>query len=148
MYFVLIELFRETKTDGSIAVKSNLEAMIEGMWFVGLTFAWIITVLIATTPRGAASLIGNSYFFTWLTSIFVFEGLIWYIHDKRKATYHSLKEKQDEYRERQRRVLAQANEIQRKHDEVVVVDPMSESKLRRGRSRALSNEMVDGRGNQ
>jgi hypothetical protein len=73
--------------------------------------------MIATTPRGAASLIGNSYFFTWVMSIFVFEGFIWYIHDRRKATYEALKAKQDEYRQRQEQVLQQAKEIQRKHEE-------------------------------
>jgi hypothetical protein len=117
VFFVLVELFRETKADGSIAIKSNFEALIEGIWLGILTIAWIATVMIATTPRGAASLIGNSYFFTWVMSIFVFEGFLWYIHDQRKATYQALKEKQDEYHQRQVQVLQQAKEIQRKYEE-------------------------------
>jgi hypothetical protein len=148
VFFVLIELFRETKADGSTAVKSNLEAFIEGLWLVGLTFAWIATVMIATTPQGAASLIGNSYFFTWSMSIFVFEAFIWYIHDKRKATYDALKEKHDEYRQRQQKNLAHAVELQRKHDErdhPVLTDPLPESPTReRIRSRGLSSENLDG----
>jgi hypothetical protein len=151
VFFVLIELFRETKADGSTAVKSNLEEFIEGIWFVSLTFAWIATVMIATTPRGAASLIGNSYFFTWWMSIFVFEGFIWYIHDKRKATHDALKDKQDEYRQRQQNNLAQAKEVQRKHDEredSAVIDQFSESQLRRGRNRGYSNEYSVGFNNQ
>lgn len=148
VFFVLIELFRETKADGTTAVKSNLEALIEGLWLVGLTFAWIATVMIATTPQGAASLIGNSYFFTWSMSIFVFEGFIWYIHDKRKATYEALKEKHDEYRQRQQKNLAQATELQRKHDErdhVVLTGPVPESPTREKiPSRGLSSEFLDG----
>jgi hypothetical protein len=115
--FVLIELFRETKADGSNTAKSNTEVVIEGVCFLTLVLAWIPTVLIATTPRGAASLIGNAYFFTWIMTIFVFEGFIWYIHDKRKETHYALKEKEDEYHQRQRKVLEQTRAIQRKHEE-------------------------------
>lgn len=115
--FVLIELFRETKADGSTAVKSKTEAMIEGICFLTLILAWTSTVMIATTPRGAASLIGNAYFFTWLMSIFVLEGFIWYIHDKRNETHYALKEKEEEYQQRQRKVLEQTKAIQRKYEE-------------------------------
>jgi hypothetical protein len=144
VFFVAVELFRETKADGSIAIKSNLEALIEGFWFVGLTFAWIATVMIATTPRGAASLIGNSYFFTWTMVVFVFEGFIWYIHDRRKATYQALKEKQDEYRQRQEHVLQQAVEIQRKYEEGVdSVTPTNQERPRRG----FSHEFMESTSN-
>ena len=151
VFFVAVELFRETKSDGSIAVKSSVEALIEGVWFVGLTFAWIATVMIATTPRGAASLIGNSYFFTWVMSIFVFEGFIWYIHDRRKATYQALKEKQDEYRQRQEQVLQQAKEIQRKYEEgeefgLTPMNQDSDASGRRGPQlsrRGFSHEFVE-----
>lgn len=151
VFFVAVELFRETKSDGSIAVKSSVEALIEGIWFVGLTFAWIATVMIATTPRGAASLIGNSYFFTWVMSIFVFEGFIWYIHDRRKATYQALKEKQDEYRQRQEQVLQQAKEIQRKYEEredfgLTPMNQDSDPSVNRGplpSRRGFSHEFLD-----
>lgn len=148
VFFVLIELFRETNADGSTAVKSNLEAFIEGLWLLGLTFAWMATVMIATTPQGAASLIGNSYFFTWSMSIFVVEGFIWYIHDRRKATYKALKEKHDEYLRQQQQNQAQASEVQQKKEErenVVLTDPLPDSPIRgKPRSRGYSNERLDG----
>ena len=153
VFFVAVELFRETMSDGSIAVKSSVEALIEGTWFVGLTFAWTATVMIATTPSGAASLIGNSYFFTWVMSIFVFEGFIWYIHDRRKATYQALKEKQDEYRQRQEQVLQEAKEIQRKYEEredfgSTQMNQDSDSSARRDTQRSkrgFSHEFVESR---
>ena len=110
--FVLVELFRETKADGSNADKSSTEIVVEGICFLVLALAWIPTVMIATTPGGAASLIGNSYFFTWMLTIFVFEGLIWFIHDKRKETHRALKEKEAEYKWQQRRVLERTRELQ------------------------------------
>lgn len=115
--FVLVELFRETKADGSNADKSQSEIVAEGICFLVLAVAWIPTVMIATTPRGAASLIGNSYFFTWLLTIFVFEGLIWFIHDKRKETHRALKEKEAEYKRQQLKVLEKSREIQEKNEE-------------------------------
>jgi len=117
LVFVLVELFRETKADGSNADKSQSEIVVEGICFLLLAVAWIPTVMIATTPRGAASLIGNSYFFTWLLTIFVFEGLIWMIHDKRKETHRALKEKEAEYKRQQLKVLEKTREIQEKNDE-------------------------------
>lgn len=114
--FVLVELFRETKADGSNADKSSTEIVVEGVCFLLLALAWIPTVMIATTPRGAASLIGNSYFFTWILTIFVFEGLIWYIHDKRNETHRALKEKEAEYKQQQRQVLERALAIREQSD--------------------------------
>jgi len=115
--FVLIELFRETTADGRNVDKSSTEVFVEGICFLVLALAWVPTVMVATTPRGAASLIGNSYFVTWLLTVFVIEGLIWFIHDKRKETHRALKEKGAEYRREQRKVLEQAREIHRKHEE-------------------------------
>lgn len=115
--FVSIELFRETKPDGTIQKKSHTEVVIEGICFLFLDLAWIPTVVIATTPRGAASLIGNSYFFTWALTIFVTEGLIWFIHDKRKETHDLLKQKEAEYQKTQKRVLhdTQRQQMVRQH---------------------------------
>jgi hypothetical protein len=114
--FVLAELFRETKADGSSTAKSWTETTLEGCCFLILVLAWIPTVLVATTPGGAASLVGNAYFFTWMLAIFVFEGLIWFIHDKRRETHQVLKEKEKEYHRRQRKVLEQAQKIQEEHE--------------------------------
>ena len=112
LLFILIELFRETKADGSSTAKSNTEVFIEGICFLTLVLAWIPIVMVATTPKGAASLIGNAYFFTWLMTIVVFEGFIWFIHDKRTETHYALKEKEEEYHRLQRGVLEQTTSIQ------------------------------------
>jgi hypothetical protein len=149
--FVLIELFRETKADGSSAVKTRTETVAEGICFLILVLAWIPTVMIATTPGGAASLVGNAYFFTWLLTIFVFEGFIWYIHDKRKETHYALKEKEEEYRNQQMKVLANTHKIQEELFQDVVVDPdPTTSKRNRKRSKdffdAAAEQSPDSRG--
>jgi len=135
--FVLVELFRETKADGSSVDKSPTEVVVEGIFFLVLAMAWIPTVMIATTPRGAASLIGNSYFFTWMLAIFVFEGLIWFIHDKRKETHKALKEKKAEYKKQQQKVLEKTMEIKAKNEERehATLDT-SDNPLAQGRSRS------------
>lgn len=115
--FVLVEIFRETKADGSAVAKTSTETSVEGICFLILVLAWIPTVMVATTPSGAASLIGNSYFFTWLLIIFISEGLIWYIHDKRRETQLALKRTEAEYKRQQRLVLKQAMEVQQKKEE-------------------------------
>ena len=112
-FFILIELFRETQRDWSNQVKGRGENILEGLCFGTLVLAWMPTVVFATAPGGPASLIGNAYFFTWLCSIFVFEGLVWFIHDMRKDLHRALKEKEDEYRRRQRQVLEETKRIQR-----------------------------------
>lgn len=117
IFFVLVELFRETKADGSNADKSSNEVIAEGICFLALAAAWIPTVMVATTPRGAASLIGNAYFTTWLLTIFVLEGLIWFIHDKRKETHRALKQKEAEYKRQQRKVLEKARAIQHEKED-------------------------------
>jgi len=76
--FVAIELFRDTNDDGSTQEKTKLENVVEGVVFLLLVLAWIPTVGAVTTPNGAASLIGNCYFFSkeklagrglWVTSL-------------------------------------------------------------------------------
>jgi uncharacterized membrane protein len=62
--FVAIELFRDTKADGSTQEKTKVENIVEGVTFLLLVLAWIPTVGAVTTPNGAASLIGNTYFFS------------------------------------------------------------------------------------
>lgn len=82
-----------------------------------LALAWIPTVMIATTPRGAASLIGNAYFCTWINTIAVCEGLVWFIHDKRRETHELLHRKRQAYIRRQERVMEETLEIQQRHDQ-------------------------------
>jgi hypothetical protein len=130
--FVLIELFRETKMDGSSQVKGRGENLIEGVCLFSLVLAWIPTVVFATAPGGQASLVGNAYFFTWLLVIFIFEGLVWYIHDMRMDLHRALKEKEEEYRRRQKQVLEDSKRIQRKGSvELYPVDDRPGSPKRR-----------------
>jgi hypothetical protein len=62
--FVAIELFRDTNADGSTQEKSKVENVVEGVIFLLLVLAWIPTVGTVTTPNGAASMVGNAYFFS------------------------------------------------------------------------------------
>jgi hypothetical protein len=62
--FVAIELFRDTNADGSTQEKTKVENVVEGVIFLLLVLAWIPTVGAVTTPNGAASMVGNSYFFS------------------------------------------------------------------------------------
>jgi hypothetical protein len=115
--FVLIEIFRETKVDGGTQAKGSCESTVEGVCFFFLVLAWIVSVLFATTPGGPASLIGNAYFFTWLLVIFVFEGMVWYIHDMRQALHRALEEKEDEYKARQKQILEETKRIQERNSD-------------------------------
>lgn len=107
-----MEIFRATK-DEDTRHQRSINAM-EGSCFFFLAIAWIPTVMVATTPGGPASLIGNAYFSTWLLVIFVFEGLVWFIHDMRQRIHNSLKEKQEEYRVKQQQVLEESRKIKEK----------------------------------
>ena len=131
--FVLVELFRETKQDASSPEKGSGEKILEGLCFASLVIAWVPTVFLATTPGGAAALNGNTYFFTWLLVVFIFEGTVWYIHDMRKDLHRALKEKEEEYRMRQKQVLENTKRIQqranqdaRADDDGNVASPMRE----------------------
>lgn len=84
--------------------------------------------MIATTPRGAASLIGNAYFCTWINTIAVCEGLVWYIHDKRRETQEMLLRKRQAYLRRQERILEETLKIQHRCEQnnPAVIDGSSE----------------------
>jgi len=94
-----------------------------------LVLAWIPSVGLATTPGGPASLIGNAYFFTWILVVFVFEGLIWWIHDYRLEIHQQLRKKAKLYKRHQAKVLNKTEEIRRAE---------RESELRRNRGESDS----------
>lgn len=110
--FVIVEIFREDKQGGD-QDKSQLETILEGVIFLLLVLAWIPSVIVATTPGGVASLVGNTYFFIWATTVFVMETAVWWVHDWRKRIHQQLQVQQDEYRKIQEGVLAKSREVTR-----------------------------------
>jgi hypothetical protein len=79
-----------------------------------LVLAWIPTVIIATSPGGAASLVGNAYFFTWINTVFVMETFIWFVHDLRKGVHSALQVKEREYKKFQREVILKSRALEAK----------------------------------
>jgi uncharacterized membrane protein len=55
--FVLAEIFRETKPDGSNEEKSRAENTAEGVSLLLLVVGWVPAIMMATTPGGPASLV-------------------------------------------------------------------------------------------
>jgi hypothetical protein len=109
--FIFIELFRESQN----VVKGNLETILEGCFLAMLSLGWIPSVIVATTPGGFASLVGNAYFFTWMTTVFVMETFLWFIHDFRASVHTALQEKEKEYKRHQQQVLAKSQAIAQEH---------------------------------
>jgi hypothetical protein len=105
--FVIVEIFREDKQGGD-QDKSQLETIVEGVIFLFLVLAWIPSVMVATTPGGVASLVGNTYFYIWATTVFVMETAVWWVHDWRKRIHQQLQVQQDEYRKIQEEVLTKS----------------------------------------
>lgn len=94
--------------------KGPLENILEGFCLALLVCIWIPTVIVATTPGGGASLVGNAYFFTWITTIFVMETFIWFVHDLRKGVHSALQVKEREYQKRQQEVLQKSRALEGK----------------------------------
>lgn len=126
MAFVLAEIFRGTKDDGSNEEKGRAETTAEGVCLLCLIVAWVPAIMIATTPGGPASLIGNAYFFSWCLAIFIAETGVWFVHDLREEIHKTLKQRNHEYYEKQRQVLAKTTEIQQRDTQE------SDSQRRRG----------------
>ena len=63
--FVVVEIFRQTNADGTNMEKSRVENICEGLVLLALILCWIPSIIWVTVPKGAASLIGNTYFFSW-----------------------------------------------------------------------------------
>jgi hypothetical protein len=60
--FVLVEIFRETKPGEDKNTKVEWETILEGFSLLLLVILWIPSVIVATTPGGAASFVGNGTF--------------------------------------------------------------------------------------
>jgi len=95
--FVLVEIFRETKPGIEKNTKSEFETVLEGVVLLFLVMTWIPSVIVATTPGGVASYVGNAYFFTWASTVFVMETSVWWIHDWRKRIHTLILEQEEEY---------------------------------------------------
>jgi hypothetical protein len=103
--FVLVEIFRETKPGEDKNTKPEWEIIMEGFVLLILFVIWIPSVIIATTPGGAASLVGNAYFFVWSSTVFVVDTCVWWIHDWRRRVLTIIKDQERAYRNIQLDVL-------------------------------------------
>mmetsp|Transcript_233 Transcript_233/g.350 ORF Transcript_233/g.350 Transcript_233/m.350 type:complete len:424 (-) Transcript_233:46-1317(-) len=106
--FVVVELFRENKTNEEQDSKKKWENILEGAILAIFVLAWIPTVIVVTTPGGLASGVGNTYFFTWAATAFIMETFVWWIHDWRKSIHAMLRKQEEEYRKIQEEVLTKA----------------------------------------
>ncbi len=119
--FIFVEIFR----DSSANEKAGVESYAEGVCLLLLTVAWIPSVIVATTPGGFASVIGNSYFFTWATTIFVLETTMWFVHDSRWQVHQALAQKEHEYKKHQQKVLEQTLQIQAEGAKSAALQPLA-----------------------
>ena len=94
------------------ALETKPEIIAEGLCLLLLILAWIPVIMVATTPGGAASQIGNAYFFSWILVVFIAETAVWFVHDLREKMHKSLRQRTEEYHERQRQVLEKTRAIQ------------------------------------
>ncbi|KAL3902376.1 MAG: hypothetical protein SGILL_010847, partial [Bacillariaceae sp.] len=61
---------------------------------------------------GFAAYVGNAYFFTWGTTVFVMETAMWFIHDSRGGVHQTILQKEEEYRQHQQDVLEATRKMQ------------------------------------
>lgn len=115
--FVVVEVFREQRPGGDQNTKSQWETILEGVILLLLVLGWIPSVMVATTPGGIASLVGNAYFFTWATTVFVMETFVWWIHDWRKRIHLILQHQQEEYEKIQEKVQEKSEAALHEADE-------------------------------
>ena len=108
----MAEIARKTKPDGSTGDKFRPEIIAEGVILFILIVAWIPTIMLATTSGGAASQVGNAYFFSWILVVFIAETSVWFVHDLRSDMHASLRRRTEEYHQQQAQVLAQTRAIQ------------------------------------
>jgi hypothetical protein len=79
-----------------------------------LVVFWIPTVTVATIPGGAASLMGNAYFFTWACSIMVIDTCVWWIRDWRRSIHDAFQRQEDQYRRAKLEILQREEQKLRK----------------------------------
>jgi hypothetical protein len=101
----LMAVSHETSQEHQQPEKKSVEIILEGICLLCLTVMWILSVVVVTTPGGFANQVGNAYFCTWATTLFVLETFLWFIHDWRKSVFKALQQKEAEYRRHQRQVL-------------------------------------------
>jgi hypothetical protein len=99
-------------------MKSEWETILEGIVLGLLALAWIPSVIVATTPGGVASFVGNAYFFTWLCTIFVMETSVWWVHDWRKRIQSLLEQQEVDYRKIQQEVLEKSLAVEREDQKI------------------------------
>ena len=110
--FIFAEIFRDSSAADSNNEKPKMEVYIEGLSLLILTFGWIPSNIVVTTPGGFASVTGNAYYFTWSTTIFVLETAMWFVHDSRGGVHQKLLQKEEEYRQHQSDVLEATRKLQ------------------------------------
>jgi hypothetical protein len=128
--FIFLEIFRETTSqdveEAALFVKKGpLENILEGFVLLLLSIGWIPSVIVATTPGGFASLVGNAYFFTWATTVFVMETSLWYLHDFRGNVHKAVQEKQEEYKRHQQKVLRHSKAVAAQYGMPTTPTPMT-----------------------
>jgi hypothetical protein len=108
--FILAEIVRDSSKENS--GKMSWETNAEGICLLLLTLGWIPSVVVATTPGGLASNIGNAYFFTWATTVFVLQTAVWFVHDSRSGVHQTIMQQEKEYRQHQLDVLEATKKLQ------------------------------------
>mmetsp|Transcript_9884 Transcript_9884/g.14568 ORF Transcript_9884/g.14568 Transcript_9884/m.14568 type:complete len:425 (-) Transcript_9884:92-1366(-) len=117
IFFVLVELFRATRENHK-HIKSSCETVFEGICLLVLVLMWIPTVIVATTPGGAADNVSNAYFFLWLTVLFLMDTAVWWIHDWRERVRLLILEEQKKYQKIQREIMKHTREVAEQEEEM------------------------------
>lgn len=135
MVFVLLELFRSGK-------KGKCESIIEGIILCTLTLAWIPTVTIITVPGGIAEIIGNTYIWSWVSTVAVLRTFSKWIRAWRESIHDMIERQVIEYEQAKRQALRRRNEPNKaKNDEGIQKNsPQVDNALHRN---ASSPSVVD-----
>ena len=120
--FILAEITREINAGEDKNTKPEWENIFEGVLLLLLFVIWIPSVIIATTPGGLASLVGNAYFFIWGTTAFVVDTCVWWIHDWRRRVLTIIQEQEEKYRNIQKDVLERSRMELEEHAEQARID--------------------------
>ena len=100
--FSLIELFRREEIHLE-NTKSTCESVMEGLCLVLLVMIWVPSVAISTSENGISSSVGNSYFFTWGSTVVVIQTCISWLQDWRRGVHEEILRQAREYKESQLR---------------------------------------------